>query len=147
MGIQVTTRRKFGRAPVGARPRKIVPCARSKNIFISAAMSRDGLYYFSEFRSDFNTENPHLTPTEEIFSKWKNAVKAQNCANESELMASVLECSHEITPEDCRNSYNRMEVFLVVNASFFRIKKLGMTFEVRRRRNTAEVFNKYNHKS
>lgn len=56
MGVQLTMRRRYGRAPVGVTPRKTVVSIRSKNVSVSAAMTRNKLYYFDTSLKPYRAE-------------------------------------------------------------------------------------------
>ena len=49
--------------------------------------------------------SPQLNPTEESFSKWKNAVKSSNPNTVVELEEAIRTAHNSITSDDCENYF------------------------------------------
>ena len=56
--------------------------------------------------------SPFMNPIENLFSKWKQAVRSRRSNNEDELMSSLTACAFEITPSDCAGYYGHMLGYL-----------------------------------
>lgn len=57
--------------------------------------------------------SPQLNPIEEVFSKWKHLVKAQNPSTVENLKVAIESASNLINPSDCRNFYSHMKKFIL----------------------------------
>ncbi|KAI5151466.1 hypothetical protein ENBRE01_2158 [Enteropsectra breve] len=56
--------------------------------------------------------SPFLNPIENMFSKWKQAVRVCNSQNEEELMHIIENVAHYFTTEDCASFYRHMFTYI-----------------------------------
>ncbi|KAG0441874.1 hypothetical protein DMUE_0732 [Dictyocoela muelleri] len=56
--------------------------------------------------------SPLLNPMENLFSQWKNRVRAADCQTENDLINKIHNALNEISNIHCYNYYNHMLKFL-----------------------------------
>jgi transposase len=56
--------------------------------------------------------SPFMNPIENLFSKWKQAVRSRSSQNENELMIALADCASDISASDCAGYYGHMLGYL-----------------------------------
>jgi len=56
--------------------------------------------------------SPQLNPIEEVFSVWKEKIRACNCKSKAEILTCITNTHRQITEHHCLNIYSHMQEFL-----------------------------------